>query len=366
MSRTTFGLLFALSTAICAQSSNLIRNGSAEAGDRTNGNTLIATVSDWTSVDMNVMDYVTAGAGGWPSPTDPGPVNRGRTYFGGWTTAVGTATQTIDVSSGAAGIDTGMVNYDLSAWLGGYASQDDWATLTADFQDGSGSSLLSDTIGPVTKTMRGNITSLLLQSNSGTVPVLTRTVVITLTATRFGNNYNDGYADNLSLTMTPDPFASLAPSSTYIAGQGNTDAGANGTSSENFTINDSVGDLNRFVTANIGQDLTLRVTNPFVSQSTTHFLLFGTIGAATTSDLTTLPLGIGVMCFQPWLLYPTNPNLFTLADSVNGTGLLPATAAEWQLLIPGGIPSSATLTLQGVVLEGSTITLTNAMVLSVQ
>src|SRR5437868_4495307 len=80
------------------------------------------------------------------------------------------AFQEIDVSSAATLIDPGTLRYALSAWIGGYSSQEDNTVLTVQFRSWSGTVLGSVTLGPVNATDRNNTSSLLQRSQSGAVP----------------------------------------------------------------------------------------------------------------------------------------------------------------------------------------------------
>ncbi|MFI6470837.1 hypothetical protein ACIBL5_11380 [Streptomyces sp. NPDC050516] len=120
--------------------------------------------------------------------------------------------QNVDVSSTASVIDTGQVGYHLSGWLGGYASQNDRVTLSGTFLDGSGHTLGTTTLGPVTNTDRANTTKLLSRTASGNLPTRTRTIKVALAFTWSGGSTTDGYADDLSLTLsTPVPAPVLSP-----------------------------------------------------------------------------------------------------------------------------------------------------------
>jgi len=77
----------------------------------------------------------------------------GRTFYGGYdydspqVSIVGittTATQLIDVSA----LDAGGKQFTLTGEIGGYTTQADYATVTAKFEDGSGTSLGTATLGP--------------------------------------------------------------------------------------------------------------------------------------------------------------------------------------------------------------------------
>ncbi len=181
---------------------NLIANGDAESGPGTmDGSMPVTTIPGWTA--SGNFDVVAYGAtSGYPVDTDPGPPNRGKNFFaGGPDDDVSTGTQTIDVSNKAAAIDSGSANYTLSGWLGGYAGQEDNAVLSLQFQDASGKTLGQAQIGPVTSANRQGVTALVQQSTQGTAPKGTRKILVTLTMTRVEGSSNDGYADNLSLTL---------------------------------------------------------------------------------------------------------------------------------------------------------------------
>jgi hypothetical protein len=109
--------------------------------------------------------------------------------------------QTIDVSPIAASIDSGGVSYALAAYLGGYADQEDHATVYLTFRDGASGLLGSDQLGPVSSADRGGLTSLLPCSANGLVPAGTVTIEVELRLTSVASLYNDGYADNLSLIL---------------------------------------------------------------------------------------------------------------------------------------------------------------------
>ncbi len=91
--------------------------------------------------------------------------------------------------------------YDLSGYFGGYSSQDDFAELHLAFSNGV-TTTVPITIGQVTHTERGDLTSLLPRSAAGVVPPGTIRLIVTLDMVRVSPGvYNDGYADNLALVL---------------------------------------------------------------------------------------------------------------------------------------------------------------------
>lgn len=190
-----------LDAGVALFGSNLIINAGADVGLGSPDRGTVSSIPGWlTTGTFTALQY-----GVTLSVTDPGPPNRGPNFFAGGEnspgTTVSTATQNIDVSDAATAIDGGMVSYNLSGYLGGYASNGDNAALTATFQS-AGGTLGAVTIGPVTVADRNSITQLLQRSISGVLPSGTRSIKLLLTMTRTDGAYDDAYADSLSLVLT--------------------------------------------------------------------------------------------------------------------------------------------------------------------
>lgn len=138
---------------------------------------------------------------GFPGSDDPGPDDRGENFFAGGGVITSTElSQLIDLDELALEIDTGL-SFTLSGWLGGYADNDDRASLSVTFLAANGEELDDATIGPVWASERGNQTGLLYRETTGTVPQGARMAEVVLEATASWG-YNDGYADNLSLVLS--------------------------------------------------------------------------------------------------------------------------------------------------------------------
>jgi hypothetical protein len=204
--------LAALAAAACSSSTaspaaagvattdNLIANGNADAANGSQDGSPVPTPG-WTSTgEATALEY---GVSSYPAATDPGPTDRGTNLFvGGQDDMSSSLTQTIDLTAYGAAIAGGGVTYTLTGWLGGYNSQEDSATLTITFEDGSGSALATGSIGPVTAEDRMGSTGLLERSGTGAVPKGTQSVLVELDMTRTDGSANDGYADDLSLVLT--------------------------------------------------------------------------------------------------------------------------------------------------------------------
>lgn len=194
---------------------NLIINGDAESDVGSATGAVIGSVTGFTrpvNSNFTVTKYGSViSSGAFPSLTDPGPVNRGLNFFsGGPDNTASSAHQLINISSVASSIDLGSTRYELSGFLGGFSSQGDHAVLTATFLNDLNAPIGIGSIGPVLNGDRNNVTGLLERSTDGIVPVGTRSIQIALALTRNACCYNDGYADNLSLKLSPVPLPAAA------------------------------------------------------------------------------------------------------------------------------------------------------------
>jgi hypothetical protein len=173
-------------------------NGDAEYNRGFISNSTQQYAAGWDDPGPGGITLITYDAGNsFPSAQTPGPTNRGKNFFSGGTNASSVMTQRIDVSNAAGAIDTGTLDFTFSAWLGGFGSQNDTASVVAHFLNGANGEIGSSLLAPVTAAERGNVTKFLFRAQFGDVPALTRSIKIELVATR-SIGENDGYADNIS------------------------------------------------------------------------------------------------------------------------------------------------------------------------
>jgi hypothetical protein len=183
---------------------NVIKNPDAEAGTAAANENDRVLPPEWRTVPgPEGFGQVAYGAsGGFPDPAAAAAISGGKAFFaGGRNATTSEATQTIDLGSAAAKIDKGGVTATLRAALGGFADQGDRASVTAQFRGTAGPLGQPVTVGPVTAADRGNQNRLVAKEATATVPPKTRSVVVTISAVRDAGVYNDGLADNLSLTF---------------------------------------------------------------------------------------------------------------------------------------------------------------------
>ncbi|HEX4559921.1 MAG TPA: alkaline phosphatase family protein [Mycobacterium sp.] len=213
-------------SALTVESPNLLVNPGAELGDPSLSGYSSVTVPGWTVTGApTVIGYGTQRRFPWPTaspgPTLPAflgfpssacaPPDSGAQFFGGGPVATSTLSQTVDLGAAASDIDAGTVPYKLSADLGGFTIDPSAASVTVDFLDANGANIGTGGIRPVTALDRWFQTGLLQRETAGTLPVGTRSahVVVTLNdCNPVLGNYNNAYADNLSLTVGA---ANLAP-----------------------------------------------------------------------------------------------------------------------------------------------------------
>jgi len=180
---------------------NLIVNGNAEQGEGVNDVNGIATeIPGWTRKgNFTVVRY---GAPDFPSPELSTKIRGGQNFFAGGPKNVNSSIrQDIDVVSKKGLIDAGKARATLTGYLGGYATQTDWLRATALFMSESGKPLGVIKIQSPAPASRNNTTDLVRKTTTGLVPKRTRMIRVVLSASRGAGEYNDGYADNLSLTI---------------------------------------------------------------------------------------------------------------------------------------------------------------------
>ncbi|GHE39452.1 hypothetical protein GCM10018785_06340 [Streptomyces longispororuber] len=185
---------------------NLVVNGDAESGPGGSAEPVTA-VRGWKVVQGAPALVPYSLGGGYPTASDPGPERRGSRFFSGGNSPRTALSQDIPLPwSGPAGrraVDAGRVRYAVTAWLGGYAGQEDGARLSVEFRDDQGTPVALSVLGPVSAAERGGRTGLVRCEAEALVPPGARSARVLLVFTRSGGGTsNDGYADAVSLTLS--------------------------------------------------------------------------------------------------------------------------------------------------------------------
>jgi hypothetical protein len=219
-------LLAMTGTAAAAlPSGNIVVNGDAEAGPSSTNQTDAPAPSGWQTVPN--FTSVAYGSSGFPTTAISGQIGGGSNFFSGGPDAgfapSSAIVQDIDLAASAADLDRDDVSATLSADLGGNGSQGDSASVAVVFVDaaqsgGTGAVALQ----PVTPEDRGNQTGFVHRSSCAKLNPGTRTAHVQVSATSAGGSYNDGYADNVRVTLStapcPAPSAELPPPSSPVPG----------------------------------------------------------------------------------------------------------------------------------------------------
>jgi hypothetical protein len=181
---------------------NLIKDHGAEKASP-NASGGVVAVKHWTPVRGTSFTAVAYGTRGFPGPHSPGPGHRGRNFFaGGPRGRTSGATQSLLIGPYISLIRSGHAEFSLSGWLGGEGAKGDYATLTVTWKSVHGQVLGHTTVGPVTERQRRGVSGLQRRTRDGLVPRRTSEAIVSLRMVRTRPGYLDGFADNLSLTIT--------------------------------------------------------------------------------------------------------------------------------------------------------------------
>ncbi len=190
--------------AVTLSTKNLVTNPGAEVGPVSSSFSTDVVPRGWDVTGSFTGVRYDIGGGGDLNAADSLNLQGGSAYFAGGTNAeVSTANQQISLKGMFSQINSGGLGVAVSGQFGGFASQNDLVTLTVRFIGRDGVTELGNVIiaGP-DAALRGSDSMLLFSENASFVPVGTRSLDVTITATRAAGTYNDGYADNIAVHLT--------------------------------------------------------------------------------------------------------------------------------------------------------------------
>ena len=208
---------------------NLVRNGSAEAGVGSPDDQHIVKPDEWeTKGNFTVVRY--GGANYMPSGVSADHHPLGNNFFAG-----GPPSENGDIASASQSVTLRghEKGFMLSAWLGGWYTQRDYAQVQLTFQNaksailhvtsckqGSSPCLLRP--APVYRAERAGQTTLLFVACGGSIPTMAEGATITMLASRLSGGYNDGYFDNVAFRVGQTD-TKLLPRCESIPAKENTD-----------------------------------------------------------------------------------------------------------------------------------------------
>ncbi|MFG0242847.1 MAG: alkaline phosphatase family protein [Phycisphaerales bacterium JB054] len=182
---------------------NLVFNGGAELDRGMADQHVHQNIAGWLNpgpFGVTVVEY--GSPDGYPSATDPGPGERGNNFFCGGANGVTVASQRIDLMPLSQAIDSTEAVFTLSAYLGGYADQEDNAAVRVRWFDDEDHLLGVSMLAPVTAADREGATGLIRRETTGTPPSMARWAEVEIECVRASGAGNDGYVDDVSLVIT--------------------------------------------------------------------------------------------------------------------------------------------------------------------
>jgi hypothetical protein len=219
---------------------NLLANSGTESSSASSTGNDVFTLDPWVPNTMASprATAVRYGAPGFPTVAQGQALDGGRSFFAGGPTAANDddtlpykyalLDQTVAVPATAEeDIDAGTVQFTVSGCLGGYSNQDDQATVAGVGLTSGGSPTSSNVVlyGP-DAAGRGNQTELLGQTGTLAAGAGTRKFAVQLEFNRLSGkgSYNDAYADNIGLRLSPNgsppPDADCSPAGGSSGGGG--------------------------------------------------------------------------------------------------------------------------------------------------
>jgi hypothetical protein len=219
-------LITAGSSAVFATplGANLIVNPGAELGTGAADWTTTVAPTGWrTTSNFSAVQYAAPGVPDSLHPADSTAIGGGNNYFaGGPNDTSATASQDVPFADLATSVDRGMISFILSGYLGGYDGQADNMRIALTFLNAANAVLSTVNIGPIDGSRLVSQLLPFTTDRTGTiVPIGARSATITLTAARLAGDYNDGYADNLSLQLQEIPTSEVPePTSVALLGLG--------------------------------------------------------------------------------------------------------------------------------------------------
>jgi hypothetical protein len=204
--------------AVATPGTNLVQNGGAETGDRSDTGWDAVTIPGW-QIASGLPSVIGYGTKDFIAASSTRPPSSGQQLFVGG--AGGPAVLTQRVALDAAGSSTlSGSTFTLSAALGGRNRRSDDSSVEVSFENAQHNVLSTASLAPVTAHERTNATELLSRSTKGSVPPGTTSALVELRLTTLATDYNGpngstvgfnyAYADDVSLSLSVPVTASPA------------------------------------------------------------------------------------------------------------------------------------------------------------
>ncbi len=179
---------------------NVIPNAGGEASPGATDNSAVS-VPRWHPANHFTVDAYAANRD--LSASSPGPSSRGKNYFyGGPDNASSSGWMRIFLTSKASEIKTGRVAFKLSAWLGGFSTQDDFTRVLLAFSDKGRVVLKSYQLKGPSAAQRKDVSELQYRKVTGPVPASADSARVEILMKRTEGSDDDGLADNVKLVLS--------------------------------------------------------------------------------------------------------------------------------------------------------------------
>jgi hypothetical protein len=198
------------SGVVAAPGTNLVQNGGAESGDRSDTGWDAVTIPGWQIVSglPSVIGY---GTKSFITASSKRPTSSGQQLFVGGAGGPAVLSQRIALRAAGESATSGA-KFTLSAALGGRNRLSDDSSVEVTFENAQNEVLSSASLAPVTADDRSNATELLSRSTKGSVPAGATSALVELRLTTLATDYNGpngstvgfnyAYADDISLSLS--------------------------------------------------------------------------------------------------------------------------------------------------------------------
>lgn len=142
-----------------------------------------------------------ADTAGWPNPKSiAASMNPGNAYYVGSKNSV--ISQTINLKDLTEVFKNQEIQYDFSAYVGGFGTDNDTLRISLIFNDQNYRKITATTLDPVTPATRNNKTILQPRQKIGVVPSGTRSMTVILDSKLRSGTLADNFADNITLVLS--------------------------------------------------------------------------------------------------------------------------------------------------------------------
>jgi Phosphoesterase family len=197
---------------------NLVQNGGAETGDRSDTGWDAVTIPGWQIV-TGLPSVIGYGTKSFIAATSKRPSSSGNQLFVGGAGGPAVLSQRVALLA-AGGTAISGSTFTLSAALGGRNRRSDDSSVEVSFENAQNMVLSTASLAPVTSQNRSNVTELLSRSTKGSVPAGATSALVDLRLTTTAKDYNGpngstvgfnyAYADDVSLSLSVPVVASPA------------------------------------------------------------------------------------------------------------------------------------------------------------